>query len=803
MKVLHVYKDYYPPVKGGIEGHINVLARGLKRRGVDAEVLVSNTRFRCSREEIDGIPVTRVPQIGRFTSAPLNFSFASWLKRLAPAADLLHFHFPNPTAELSYLMTGLRRPVVVTYHSDIVRQALLGKCYEPFLREFLKRADAILATSPDYRRSSRLLSRYSSKIRVVPLGVDLERFELRREDAAEIAAIRRRYGNRLVLFVGRFRYYKGLHVLVDAMEGVDGRLLLIGTGPLERRLRDRTNRSPRNDRIVFLGERSDREVVRFLHACDLFVLPSVQRSEAFGIVQLEAMACGKPLVCTAIGTGTTFVNRHGRTGWVVPPDDPRRLGDAIRHLLDHPRTRAEFGEAGRERVRREFSADRMVERVLDVYGDVLEKREAKGARKLPVLPPDVGPETPRPPVTVLRAISRLNIGGPAIHVQLLAQGLDRRTFRTVLVTGRISATEGSMNYLFEDADPQPRVVETLQREINPLADFRAFAELFRIIARERPDIVHTHTAKAGTSSRLAAVLFNRLRGGRVRTVHTFHGHVFEGYFNRLHSWLFVNIERRLARFSSAIIAISETQRRDLVERFRIAPAAKVRTIPLGFHLSPFLRAAERRGEFRRRLGIPDGTRIFATVGRLVPIKRHRLFVEAACRFRSRNPGLPVRFVVIGDGELRRELETRTRELGMGDAVLFSGWERDVPAAYADMDVLGLTSINEGTPVSLIEAMAAGVPVLATAVGGVRDLLGAPASGIPFGRSLVCPRGVVCREGDLAGFVHGLEFLVREPAERRDARLAAARRYVVRRYDARRLFEDIESLYRELTRDRDG
>jgi glycosyltransferase involved in cell wall biosynthesis len=795
MKVLHVYKDYYPPVKGGIEGHINVLANGLKRRGVEPEVLVSNTRFQCSREEIDGVPVTRVPQIGRFTSAPLNYSFTAWLKRLAPRADLLHFHFPNPTAELSYLLARVPRPVLVTYHSDIVRQALLGKCYAPFLRSFLDRADLILATSPDYRRSSRFLSCYSHKTRVVPLGIDLDRFTLDQMEAETVRAIRRRHGGPLVLFIGRFRYYKGLHVLIDAMERVNGRLLLIGNGPLYARLRDRARRSGWAERIVFLGERSDREVVQFLHACDLFVLPSVQRSEAFGIVQLEAMACGKPLVCTAIGTGTTYVNQHGRTGWVVPPDDPRRLATAIQHLLDHPRVRERFGAAGRARVREEFSADCMTDRVLAAYQDVLERSPPPAPPAPSIRRP--APPVPSPPITVLRTISRLNIGGPAIHVQLLTQGLNRSRFRTVLVTGRISASEGNMTYLFADMDPKPLVVKTLQREISPLADLRAFWELYRIIQRERPDIVHTHTAKAGTSTRLAAVLHNRLRGDRVLNVHTFHGHVFEGYFSRLHSWLFINIERLLARLSDAIIAISDTQRRDLVDRFRIVPAEKVRTIPLGFQLAPFLEAGRRRGEFRRRLGISSETLLIGTIGRLVPIKHHRMFLDAARRFRDRNPELPVRFVVIGDGELRETLQERARELGMAGEIRFCGWERDVPSVYADLDILGLTSLNEGTPVSLIEAMAAGVPVIASAVGGVRDLLGLSDGEPPAGQALPCARGLVCRKGDAAGFVEGLAFLVREASEAQSRRIAAARRYVEDRFGAGRLCADIEALYEDL------
>ncbi|MFP4388040.1 MAG: glycosyltransferase, partial [Desulfococcaceae bacterium] len=471
-----------------------------------------------------------------------------------------------------------------------------------------------------------------------------------------------------------------------------------------------------------------------------------------------------------------------------------------------PEKRTAFGVAGRQRVLSDFTSDRMTEQTLSIYREVLNQEAPSGIFSVPVSiskPSPPPPATPvREPATVLRAISRLNIGGPAIHVRLLSQGLDPRRFRTVLVTGRISSAEGSMDYLFENAPVQPVVVRTLQREISPLADLLAFFELYRMMGRERPDIVHTHTAKAGTSARVAAFFFNRFRGERILAIHTFHGHVFEGYFSRLYSWLFVNIERALAKHSSAIVAISESQRRDLVERFRIAPAEKVRTIPLGFHLEPFLRAAERKGRFRKRLGVSDETVLIGAVGRLVPVKDHRLFLEAAAAFCRRNPGLSVVFVMIGDGELREKLQRQTETLGLRDQVRFLGWERDVPSVYADLDILGLTSVNEGTPVSLIEAMAAEVPVLATAVGGVRDLLGVASPGPSRGRPAIRPRGLVCRPKDRDGFVAGLEFLLRESPEPRARRVSAARRYVERRYGADRLLRDTENLYRQLLRERE-
>jgi rhamnosyl/mannosyltransferase len=373
MKVLQIYKDYYPPVMGGIEHHINLLSHGLKERGLEVEVLVSNTRACLERVEVNGVRVTRVPELGRLASAPVNLSFPFWLKRLGKDSDVLHFHFPNPTGELSYLLSGLNRKVVVTYHSDIVRQARLGKLYKPFLIKFLEKVKVIIATSPHYVNSSKVLGQFQKKCKVIPLGIDLGRFTPQGEETVHIEVIRRRYGSRIALFVGKLRYYKGLHVLIEAMKRVDGRLLLIGSGPLERDLRTQVTAAGLNDKIFFLGELLDRDVVHYFQACDVFVLPAVLRSEAFGMVLLEAMACGKPVISTELRTGTSFVNQHEETGLVVQASDPTALAEALTYLLDHPEVGRRYGKAGKERVATHFSKEEMIERTIATYEDLGEE----------------------------------------------------------------------------------------------------------------------------------------------------------------------------------------------------------------------------------------------------------------------------------------------------------------------------------------------------------------------------------------------------------------------------------------------
>lgn len=400
-------------------------------------------------------------------------------------------------------------------------------------------------------------------------------------------------------------------------------------------------------------------------------------------------------------------------------------------------------------------------------------------------------------IKILRVIARLNIGGPAIHVHLLTKGLDKQKFEPILVAGKISPQEGDMSYLFDSLDKKPIIIPELQREISLRMDLKAFLSIFNRLREEKPDIVHTHTAKAGSSARIAVLIYNLISGKRIRTVHTFHGHVFEGYFSRAKSLVFVWIERLLARFTDVIIAISESQKRDLSEKFQIAPTEKIETIELGFDLRPFLGSEALKGQFRRSLGISDDTLLIGIIGRLVPVKNHFMFLDSAKFFLEQNPGQPAKFVVVGDGKLRNELEDYCQELGLNGHVMFCGWVKNVPLVYADLDILAMTSINEGTPVSIIEAMASSVPVIATDAGGVLDLLGTP-DGIPSSYDFaVCERGILCRRNDASGFAKGLKYLMEGSSLENKKRLMHARSFVRQNFSEKRLLNDIESLYIEL------
>ena len=368
MKILYVYKDYYPVV-GGIENHIRLICRGLRRYpGVEPEVLVTNTASRTVVEEIDDVRVVKAARLANVSSAPISLSLFTWMRRLE--ADIVHLHFPYPIGELAYLLAGRGRKMVISYHSDIVRQKYLLQVYKPFLRRVLDRANLITVSNPNYIKTSTYLRPLAGKCRVIPHGADLARFAPTQEVLNRAAAIRRRYNSPLILFVGLLRYYKGLSYLIQAMSNVDAKLLVVGQGPQGAEWQALSQTLGLGDKVVFLGRVSDEELLNLYHACDVFTLPSIHRSESWGAVQLEAMACGKPVVCTELGTGTSFVNLDGVTGLVVPPQDSAALADAINRLLADPNLRHRMGNAGQERARRELSVETMVDNIVQMYRDV-------------------------------------------------------------------------------------------------------------------------------------------------------------------------------------------------------------------------------------------------------------------------------------------------------------------------------------------------------------------------------------------------------------------------------------------------
>jgi glycosyltransferase involved in cell wall biosynthesis len=370
MKVVHVYKDYYPPVLGGIETTLSRMARGTAAAGVDVTVLCSaHGGRRTTNEFADGVRVIRCAEWARISSTPLCPSMPFRLAGLD--ADLYHLHFPYPPGELSWLLTHPRRPLVVTYHSDIIRQAAVLPLVAPIIHAVLSRARFIMPTSAQYIERSAILRRHRARCRVLPHGIDLGRFAATERLDATAERLRAGYGGPFVLFVGRFRYYKGLRVLLRAMVDVRAHLVLVGGGGEEAELRALCGSLGLGDRVHFVGSIDDEGLLAHYRAADVCVLPSIHSAEAFGLSLIEAMASGTAVVCTELGTGTSFVNRHGETGLVVPPGDPAALAQAIQRLLDDPAERQRMGEAGRRRARELFSSETMVAGLLAVYAEAV------------------------------------------------------------------------------------------------------------------------------------------------------------------------------------------------------------------------------------------------------------------------------------------------------------------------------------------------------------------------------------------------------------------------------------------------
>ncbi|HEV7375210.1 MAG TPA: glycosyltransferase [Pyrinomonadaceae bacterium] len=419
---------------------------------------------------------------------------------------------------------------------------------------------------------------------------------------------------------------------------------------------------------------------------------------------------------------------------------------------------------------------------------------------------------------VLRIIARLNVGGPARHVVWLSAGLREAGCETVLVAGVVPQGEDDMGYFAAAHGVEPLIIPQMSREISP-KDVLTIWKLYRLFKRERPDIVHTHTAKAGTVGRCAGLLYRWLtfatltgRPRRCRFVHTYHGHIFHSYYGALKTRIFLLIEKALARTATdRIVVISAQQFREIHEEFGVGRARQFAVIPLGLDTSVFANWQKLRHSMRDELGAEREDVLVGIVGRLTEVKNHALFLQAAARFKEtvgvNSDGRRVRFLVIGDGHLRGKLEAQARELGLDDDVKFLGTRSDPEKFYPALDVVALTSLNEGTPLTLIEAMANSRPCVATSVGGVVDLLGekvkrANGSGADEGAWAVCERGVLVRPKDALAFSDALARVVNDEALRREMG-ARASRFIEQNYSKERLLADVMNLYREMTQETVG
>lgn len=379
MKIVQTNKAYYPKV-GGIETTITTLSEGLVNNySADVEALVCNHKKTTEdiEKNIKGVNVHYLPTYGFVSSLPLSPNYPTSLLKLN--GDILHIHQPFPLADLTLeFFPKLKKnfsKIVTSWHCDITRQKWALPFYGKYIHKFLTMVDKIIVSNPYLIENSEFLPDYKNKCEVIPIGINLEWAKINSKEVNYYNHFQNETKNSVILFVGRLVVYKGIEYLIRAMQVVkNSSLVIIGSGPLEKNLKNLIDELNLNSRITIIPEVDDNTLQNYYKTCDLFVLPSINKTEAYGIVQIEAMACGKPVVCTALGTGTTYLNIHNFTGLVVPPSDSKSLAKAINKILGDNELKTTFGTNGKERALAEFTSDKMVKSTYELYEELLKNR---------------------------------------------------------------------------------------------------------------------------------------------------------------------------------------------------------------------------------------------------------------------------------------------------------------------------------------------------------------------------------------------------------------------------------------------
>jgi glycosyltransferase involved in cell wall biosynthesis len=374
MNIVHVYKTFLNSTFGGVEQTIFQIAKG---NGSDFKHTVLS--LSPSQENTERVykGVNTICYKEDFSIASSSFSFSLWrdFTKITENADVIHYHFPWPFADLLHLTRRIKNPSIVTYHSDIVRQRQLLFFYRPLMNRFLSSVDRIIATSPNYLKSSQVLQKYKHKVTTIPIGLDKGNYP---EPSPEhMAYWRNQFGSRFFLFIGVLRYYKGLHILLQAMQNTVFPVLIVGTGPMEEELKAYARKLELGN-VYFLGSLSEQDKVALLHLCSSVIFPSHLRSEAFGISLLEGAMAGKPLISSEIGTGTSYINIHGETGLVVPPSDPIALRDAMHYLWNNPEKCIALGKGAEARYKELFTGEQMVLGYEKVYRELIRNKAKSG-----------------------------------------------------------------------------------------------------------------------------------------------------------------------------------------------------------------------------------------------------------------------------------------------------------------------------------------------------------------------------------------------------------------------------------------
>lgn len=368
MRVLHFYKSSYPESTGGVEQVIHQIAKGTSKLDVQVAILSLTTEKTGRNIEVEGYQIHLSKQNFQCSSTGFSVSAIRKFAQLAEKADLIHYHFPWPFMDMVHFICQVRKPALLTYHSDIIRQKFLLRCYRPLQRQFLSSVDHIVATSPNYMVSSKVLDQFADKVSIIPIGLDKNSYQLPTRDCLNFW--RTKFGERFFLFIGVLRYYKGLFILLEAAKKLSYPIVIAGSGPLEKELKKKAAKAGISN-IHFLGYISNEDKAALIELCYVVVFPSHLRSEAFGVFLLEGAMYGKPMISSEIGTGTTFINIHGETGLSIPPDNPDALEKAMVYLWDNPAIVSKMGESAKNRYWKHFTAEKMSRNYLALYSSLL------------------------------------------------------------------------------------------------------------------------------------------------------------------------------------------------------------------------------------------------------------------------------------------------------------------------------------------------------------------------------------------------------------------------------------------------
>lgn len=366
MNVLHIYKSYYPQTCGGVETFIDQLALGVKKHGVNSSVLTTTNEKTIKEFSYNNYSVISVPKTFEIASCPFSLKLLSIFKKEIEKADILHYHFPWPFLDCLHFLSPDNKPTILTYHSDVIKQKNLLKLYTPLMHQYLSSVNAIVATSDNYVKSSPVLNLYQHKTKVVPIGIDKESYPKPNEE--DVNSLKKRFGERFFLFIGVLRYYKGIHTLIEAAKELDAQIVIAGSGPEEKSLKENASSN-----VHFWGYATEQDKVNLLEACYAFIFPSHLRSEAFGISLLEASMFHKPMITCEIGTGTTFVNKHGETGLAIQPENVNELKMAIQFLKDNQQQTLQMGKNAFNRCESLFRQDITSSSYFKIYEDLLKQ----------------------------------------------------------------------------------------------------------------------------------------------------------------------------------------------------------------------------------------------------------------------------------------------------------------------------------------------------------------------------------------------------------------------------------------------